>query len=414
MIPALRALRPRLARRYASTASTVIADLRSDTVTQPTDEMRDVMARAPVGDDVFGEDPSVSALEQRAAALLGKESALFVPSGSMGNLLCLYAQVPRGAALLAGHKSHVHLYEAGSPAVVLGAQCIQVDNDPDGTLPLGALADAITADDPHCAPTALVAIENTQNNCGGRVLPLAYVDAVGAFCRARGLRCHVDGARLLNAAVASGVGPARLVEGADTVSLCLSKGLGAPVGSVVAGDARAVAAARRARKLLGGGMRQCGILAAAGLHALGDGSAAAGGVDGGPWADALARDHALARRLARGAVAAGRGAVSVVTDAVSPASAATATADPAAAAAAVDTNIVYLDVEGAGDVDGRGTGLVEALAARGVRLSPGAVVVAGGSETTRFRAVLHRDVGGEDAVDAVVAALGEVMQGRPE
>lgn len=266
-------------------------DLRSDTVTIPTDEMRRAMAAAEVGDDVFGEDPTVNALEARAAELLGKEAGLFVSSGTMGNLVSLMAHVPRGGEVIAGAQSHIVRDEAAGHAVVVGASVLQLRDRPDGTLDPADVAGAFRdPTDPHEPVTALVAIENAHSHSGNQPLSLAYTQEVAGIAHDRGVPLHVDGARFFNAAVALGVPAAALAAPADSVTFCLSKGLSCPAGSVVVGSAAFVAKARRARKLLGGGMRQAGVLAAAGLIALRDG-------DAGTIAR-LAEDHANARRLA--------------------------------------------------------------------------------------------------------------------
>jgi threonine aldolase len=266
-------------------------DLRSDTVTQPTTEMRRAMAAAEVGDDVFGEDPTVNALEERAAGLLGKEAGLFVASGTMGNLVSLMAHVPRGGEIIAGSQSHIVRDEAAGHAVVVGASVLQLRDRPDGTLDPGEVAAAFRdPTDAHEPLTALVAIENAHSHSGNQPLDVAYTRRIGAIARERGVPLHVDGARFFNAAVALGVDPATLAAPADSVTFCLSKGLSCPAGSVVVGSSAFVGRARRARKLLGGGMRQAGVLAAAGLVALRDGDAG--------MIARLADDHANASRLA--------------------------------------------------------------------------------------------------------------------
>jgi threonine aldolase len=272
---------------------TPVIDLRSDTVTHPTAAMLRAMAEAEVGDDVFGDDPTVNALEARAAALLGKEAGLFVASGTMGNLVSLMAHLPRGYEAIAGETTHTVMDEAGGHAVVVGATIRALRERPDGTLDpteiRGAFRDPT---DVHEPITGLVVLENTHAHSGGRPLPLDYLEEVARIAHEGGVPLHVDGARFFNAAVALGVAPAALAAPADTVTFCLSKGLAAPIGSVVVGPAPFIARARRARKLLGGGMRQVGVLAAAGLVALQDGP------DG--MIERLAEDHATARRLAEG------------------------------------------------------------------------------------------------------------------
>ena len=270
-----------------------LIDLRSDTVTHPTEEMRRAMASAEVGDDVFGDDPTVNALEARAAELLGKDAGLFVSSGTMGNLVSLMAHLPRGYEAIAGASSHTVLDEAGGHAVVVGATIRALPERPDGTIDPSAIIDAFRdPTDLHEPITGLVALENTNAHSGGRPLSVEYTRAVAAIAHERGVPLHVDGARFFNAVVALGVTPAELAAPADSVTFCLSKGLSAPVGSVVVGNGPFVARARRARKLLGGGMRQAGVLASAGLLALRDGDAG--------MITRLAEDHANARRLAEG------------------------------------------------------------------------------------------------------------------
>ncbi len=268
-------------------------DLRSDTVTHPTDAMRRAMAAAEVGDDVFGDDPTVNALEARAAQLLGKEAGLFVASGTMGNLVSLLAHLPRGHEAIAGASTHTVMDEAGGHAVIVGATIRALADRPDGTLDPAEIAEAFRdPTDYHEPPTGLVVLENTHAHSGGRPLSLEYTRTVAAIAHERGVPLHVDGARFFNAAVALGLAPAVLAGPADTVTFCLSKGLSAPIGSVVVGPAAFIDRARRARKLVGGGMRQVGVLAAAGLVALQDGDAG--------MIDRLAEDHANARRLAGG------------------------------------------------------------------------------------------------------------------
>lgn len=263
-------------------------DLRSDTITQPTERMRQAMATAAVGDDVYGEDPTINRLEALAAEMLGKEAALFVTSGIMGNLICVLTHCGRGDEMILGTEAHIRYYEQGGSAGVGSVHSFTVPNQPDGTLRLEDIRRAIRIDDEHDPITRLIALENTQNRCGGRVLSAAYTDEVGALAHEHGVKLHIDGARLWNAAVAQKVEPARLAAAADSVTCCLSKGLAAPVGSVVAGSADFIRRARRNRKILGGAMRQGGILAAAGIVAVTE------------MVDRLAEDHATAQLLARG------------------------------------------------------------------------------------------------------------------
>lgn len=265
-------------------------DLRSDTVTRPTPAMRAAMLAADVGDDVYGEDPTVAALEARVAGDLGFEAALFTPSGTQANLVALLAHCERGDEYLVGMDAHTYKYEGGGAAVLGSIQPQPIPHAADGTLPLDAVERAIKPVDPHFARTRLLALENTWH---GRVIGLDYLAAARALCDRRGLALHLDGARVYNAAVALGVPVGAIARHFDSVSVCLSKGLGAPVGSVLAGSRELVGRARRWRKVCGGGMRQAGILAAGALHALDHHVAR------------LADDHARAARLAEGLRAAG-------------------------------------------------------------------------------------------------------------
>jgi threonine aldolase len=313
-------------------------DLRSDTVTRPTPAMREAMARAEVGDDVYGEDPTVNRLQERVAELLGVEAALYVPSGSMANQIALKINTQPGDDVVIGEGSHNWLYESGAGAVISGVQFTFVGR---GGLFEGADVRAgFKADNHHHAPTRLVCVENTHNRAGGRIWPEATLRSVLETARALGLRTHLDGARLWNVAAATGKRERDLAAGFDTVSVCLSKGLGAPVGSLICGRKDDVWRAHRVRKLLGGGMRQAGILAAAGLHALEH------------HRGRLVEDHANARRLAERLAGVPRLAVEVP-----------------------DTNIVMIDLgEGAADAASlvaraQGDGvLVNAVGPRRVRL----------------------------------------------
>ena len=265
-----------------------IVDLRSDTVTKPTPAMWEAMASADVGDDVYGEDPTVNKLEAMAAEQLGKEAALFVVSGTMGNLASLLAHCGRGDEVIVGEKNHTFLYEQGGMAALGGIIPHTVPNQPEGTLCLGDVTDAIRGDDAHFPRTRLICLENTHNVCNGTPLTAWYMGRVGDLARRHGLKVHVDGARIFNAAAALDVDVRELVKDADSVSFCLSKGLCAPVGAMVCGDADFIAEARRARKVLGGGMRQAGVIAAAGIVALEQ------------MTERLTEDHARAKRLADG------------------------------------------------------------------------------------------------------------------
>jgi threonine aldolase len=268
-----------------------LIDLRSDTVTRPTDEMRRAMAAAEVGDDVFDDDPTVHALQERAAELLGKEAGLFVASGAMGNIVAQLAHLARGQETIAGTESHIVMDEAAGHAVIVGTSIRAIQEEPDGTIDVAKIRDAFRdPTDVHEPVSGLIAIENTHAHTMGRPLSPAYTREVAVVAHERGVPLHVDGARFWNAVVAQGVRPTDLAGPADSVSFCLSKGLACPVGSVVVGSRDFIWRARRGRKLVGGGMRQVGILAAAGLVALRDGPAG--------MIERLAEDHANARRLA--------------------------------------------------------------------------------------------------------------------
>lgn len=260
-------------------------DLRSDTVTRPTQAMRAAMAAADVGDDVFGDDPTVKRLQEQLAELTGHEAGLFFPSGTQSNLAALMAHCARGEEFIIGSLGHSYSHEAGGAAVLGSLWPQPLANEPDGALDLDKVAALIKPDDPHCPRTRLLVLENTQN---GRVLPLDYLKRAADFAEAHGLRTHLDGARVFNAAVKLGVPVRDLTRGFDSVSICLSKGLGCPVGTVLVGRRDLINEATRIRKMLGGGMRQAGILAAAGLYALEHHVAR------------LAEDHAHARKLAEG------------------------------------------------------------------------------------------------------------------
>ncbi|HEY4202826.1 MAG TPA: low-specificity L-threonine aldolase [Devosiaceae bacterium] len=336
--------------------TTLRYDFRSDTVTRPGEAMRAAMAAAEVGDDVFGDDPTVRQLEARTAETLGKAAGMFVPSGTQSNLAALMAHCGRGDEYIAGQNAHCYSHEAGGAAVLGSIQPQPIAHQPDGTLALADIAAAIKPDDMHYARTRLLALENTL---GGSVLPLDYMADATALAHQRGLATHLDGARLFNAKVKLGVSAEQVAAGFDTVSVCLSKGLGAPVGSVLVGNAEVIAKARRIRKMLGGGMRQVGILAAAGLYALENNVAR------------LAYDHANAETLAQGL---GQ--------------------FQALRVSSSGTNIVWVDVdpEIAGELK--------------VHLAENGVGVTGGYSGERQRWVTHIDVDAQ----AVKAAL-EVVKG---
>jgi threonine aldolase len=363
-------------------------DLRSDTVTHPTAAMRRAMAEAEVGDDVFGDDPTVIALEERAAELLGKEAGLFVASGTMGNLVAQLAHLSRGQETIAGREHHLVLDEAAGHAVIVGTSVRTLEDRPDGTMDLDAIDDAFRdPSDPHEPNTGLITIENTHAHSMGQPLTPAYTSAVAAIARRYGVPLHVDGARFWNAVVAqrdAGATALDLAGPADSVTFCLSKALACPVGSVVVGDRDFIWRARRGRKLVGGGMRQAGILAAAGLVALGDGP------DG--MIDRLAEDHANARRLGE-ALATMDGIVS-----------AGGTAQPTPGPfdpARISTNFVVFKVER------DRAAFLAALQARNVLM----VEYPHG----QVRAVTHHGVSSTDidaTIEAARAALAETSQAR--
>jgi len=342
-------------------------DLRSDTVTRPTPEMREAMAKAPVGDDVYGEDPTVNTLQAMAAEMLGKEAGLFVPSGTMGNLASILAHCNRGDEIILGHLAHTFLYEAGGIAALGGIQPHTIPNQPDGTLKPEDIRAAIRPDDAHFPVTRLITLENTHNRCGGAPLTAEYTRAVGDLAKEHGLRLHLDGARLFNAAAALGVPPAELTAPADSVTFCLSKGLCAPVGSVICGDEAFIRKAHRIRKQLGGGMRQAGILAAAGIVALEQ------------IVPRLEEDHQRARDLASGLAA----LPGVILDPGSP-----------------HTNMVYLTLEESIPFD----------AAETARRLKERDVLAGVVGERRFRLVTHYWID-DEAVQRAVAAFAEVLAG---
>ena len=362
------------------TAQAPRIDLRSDTVTHPTPAMRAAMASAPVGDDVFGDDPTVLALEQRAAHLLDKEAALFVPSGTMGNLVSLMAHVPRGGEVIAPAESHVFNDEAANYAVVVGAGLRPIAETADGEMPIEVVVGSMQdASDPHCPITSLVIVENCHAHTMSRPITPDYMRRLRAAIPDN-LPIHVDGARLFNAAVALGVPVADLVRDADSATFCLSKGLATPIGSVVVGSREFIWRARRARKLVGGGLRQVGILAAAGLIALEDGP------DG--TVARLADDHAMARRLAVGLC--GQEGV------ISPGHLAQPSGDVLDPARVV-TNFVLFAVAGG---PARRAAYLEALRSHGV----GMVAYPHG----QIRAVTHLGIG-EQQVDEAIAASAAAL-----
>ncbi|MEQ6327219.1 low-specificity L-threonine aldolase [Pseudomonas chengduensis] len=326
-----------------------LIDLRSDTVTQPTVAMREAMMAAELGDDVYGEDPTVNRLEAWLANELGFAAALFVPTGTMSNLLGLMAHCERGDEYIVGQQAHTYKYEGGGAAVLGSIQPQPIDGEADGSLDLAKVEAAIKQDDFHFARTRLLALENTMQ---GKVLPLDYLAAARELTRRRGLSLHLDGARLYNAAVKLGVPAREITQHFDSVSVCLSKGLGAPVGSVLCGSTALITKARRLRKMVGGGMRQAGVLAAAGLYALQH------------QVQRLAEDHANAARL--GAALTGLGY----------------SVEP------VQTNMVYVQL-------GERAGQIKAfMAERGIAVSA----------APRLRLVTHLDVGSAD-IERVIEAF---------
>lgn len=263
-------------------------DLRSDTVTQPTPEMRAAMSSAPVGDDVFGDDPTINRLQEMAAARVGKEAGLFVPSGTMGNVIAILVHCGRGDEAILGARAHTVLYEGGGISYLGGVHSRQLMEQPDGSLPLEEIEALIRPEDVHQPSTRMISVENTHNRCGGTFQTPEYLRALGEFAHARGLTVHMDGARLFNASVAQNLDVRELTGPVNSVTFCLSKGLCAPVGSVLCGSQAFINRARHIRKHLGGGMRQAGILAAAGIVALEK------------MVNRLAEDHTRARNLAEG------------------------------------------------------------------------------------------------------------------
>ena len=340
-------------------------DLRSDTVTHPTPAMREAMANAEVGDDVYGEDPTINRLEEMAAQRLGMQAGLFVPSGTMGNLAAILTHCNRGDEMILGDLAHTFLYEAGGAAAVGGVHPRTLPTQSDGTLALDAIEDAIRGDDPHFPRTRLICLENTHNRCGGAAISLDYTLDVGKLAHRNGLKLHMDGARIFNAAVALGVDAAKLVEPADSVTFCLSKALCAPVGSVLCGEESFIAGARRARKQLGGGMRQAGVLAAAGVVALES------------MIDRLAEDHRRARLLADGL----RGLPGVILE-----------NDPP------PTNMIYMRVGEGAALDS--SALADSVAKKNIKIHR-----VGGN---RIRLVMHYWID-DEAIERVLGAFGEAL-----
>jgi len=341
-------------------------DLRSDTVTKPTPAMRQAMAEAEVGDDVYGEDPTVNRLEERAAAIFGKEAALFVPTGTMGNTIGIKVHTNHGEEVICDARAHILDWEFSMTAWFSGCLVRTIETT-NGILTWGRIEQKLRPDGPHCAPTTLVELENTHNMSGGTVYPQAVIDDICDQAHARGMKVHMDGARIFNAATAAGTPVGRICEKVDSVSFCLSKGLGAPVGSILVGTKDAIRRGHKFRKRLGGGMRQVGVLAAAGLIALEEMPAR------------LGDDHANARLIAD--AAAKLPGVSID-------------------ASSVTTNIVIFDIAGTGRSTAEVSGL---LKERGVLMN--------GVGGTRLRAVTHYDVSRADCEQAS-AVLAEVLTRR--
>jgi threonine aldolase len=340
-------------------------DFRSDTITQPTAAMREAMRTAQVGDDVFGEDPSINALEAEAARLFDKQAGLLVASGTQGNLLALLSLTRPGDELIAEVSSHIANSEVGG-AARLGGLTLRPIVGRLGKMAPEQVASTVRPENVHYAHTTLLAIENTHNASGGTVLMPEEMDALAHTAHARGLKVHLDGARIFNAAIALGVAPAVLARNADTLTFCLSKGLSAPVGSVLVGSADVIGEARRFRKMVGGGMRQAGVLAAAGLIALRDS------------VDRLAEDHRRARRLAEGLASIRGVAIDLAT---------------------VQSNIVRFDVSGLGHTT---ASFSDAMRARGVRVS-------GGAAPSGVRMVTHRHI--DDAsIDQALSAASVLLR----
>ena len=342
-------------------------DLRSDTVTQPTPPMREAMAAAVVGDDVLGDDPTVIELQNRIAEMLGKEAALFVPSGTMSNAVAIKSQTKPGDEIVTHRKSHIYMYEAGGYAVLAGCSISLVEGERGQMSPedVQRAIRKVAGSDSHYPECTLICVENTANVGGGSIYDQDTLDAICEVAHKNDCRAHMDGARMFNAIVASGTNPARMVRDFDTISICLSKGLGAPIGSVLVGDAATIAEAHRWRKMFGGGMRQSGILAAAGLYALENNI------------DRLGEDHARARRLAEALDAMEAYSIDL---------------------GAVQSNMVYINCK----KDGAKT-LVNSLAERGVDVLDLEQGVDYGDIST-VRAVVHLHITDED-INRVIAAF---------
>jgi threonine aldolase len=340
-------------------------DLRSDTVTKPTPEMREAMAEAEVGDDVYRDDPTVNRLEELAADMLGKDAALFVPSGTMGNLIALLVHCHRGDEVIVGNQSHIYLNEAGGMAALGGIQACPTPNQPDGTLAPGDILAAIRTEDVHHPITRLVCLENTQNICGGVPLTAEYTRQVGELAHGNNLSLHIDGARIFNSVAAQNVSVKELVAPADSVMFCLSKGLAAPIGSMLVGTRKFINRGRHIRKMLGGGMRQAGIVAAAGIISLEK------------MTKRLSDDHVRAKQMADGL----RRINGLIVDANSP-----------------YTNMVYLNLSQ--DVSLNAQQVTEKIKNLGVLVDP--------ENARRFRLVTHYWID-DDAVEKAVSAFQRAL-----
>ena len=334
-----------------------IIDLRSDTVTLPSNDMRHAIANAELGDDVFQEDPTVNNLETAAAELMGKEDAILVPSGTMGNLASLLVHCERGTELLLGDKSHTFIYEAGGISAFGGIHSRQLKNKDDGTIDFEEIKAAVRVDNVHFPKTSAISLENTHNTCNGSPLSLDYLQLVSDIAKENDLKLHIDGARIFNAAVALGVDVKELVKDADSVTFCLSKGLAAPVGSVVCGSEKFIYKVRRNRKALGGGMRQAGILAAAGLFAIK------------AMLDQIKKDHNNAQRLAMGITQIDGLSLDI---------------------SRVQSNIIYFSLT---TPKLKGESLVSSMEKEGVKFFE--------TSPNRFRLVTHYGVSGEDVVSTL-------------
>jgi threonine aldolase len=340
-------------------------DLRSDTVTKPTPEMREAMAEAEVGDDVYRDDPTLNRLEALAAEMLGKEAALFVPSGTMGNLTAVLVHCQRGDEVIVGNQSHIYLNEAGGMAALGGIQPCPLPNQPDGTLALKDILASIRSADVHHPITRLICLENTQNICGGVPLTPEYTRRIGEVAQKNHLSLHIDGARIFNAAAALNVSVKELVEPADSVMFCLSKGLAAPIGSLLVGNHQFITRARHIRKMLGGGMRQVGVVAAAGIISLEK------------MIKRLGEDHFRARKLADGL----RQVEGLLVDTNSP-----------------YTNMVYLNLSS--EVQTNAPRVAEKMKDLGVLVDP--------ENARRFRLVTHYEID-DLAVERTVAAFRKAL-----